>query len=93
MLSKYIQLKFTSTIIPNSLQEKAHGGTVMVAGGIPAGALNIEFEALRVTGTILGYAIGGALDKCGEPIKGVYQICWWNPPQKNSNNTKRTKHP
>ena len=94
MLSKYIQLKFSSIIVPNSLMEKQHGGVVALAG-VPANALNIEFEALRLSNNILGYDIGGALDANGEPIKGVYQVCWWNnPPQnKNSNNTKRTKHP
>ena len=93
MLSKYLELKFNCTIVPNSLQEKAHGGTVLLAGGFPASALNIEFEALRLSNTILGYAIGGALDKDGKPIQGVYQVCWWNQKQDNSNNTKRTRKP
>ena len=94
MLSKYLELKFNCTIVPNSLQEKAHGSTVLLAGGFPPNALNIEFEALRLSNTILGYAIGGGLDKDGNPIQGVYQVCWWNPPQQNnSNNTKRTRKP
>lgn len=91
MLTQYINLKFNGIIVPNSLQEKQHGGTVLLAGGIPANALNIEFEALRLSGTILGFAISGALDGSGKPIEGVYQICWWNP--QNSNNTKRGKRP
>ena len=93
MLKQYLELKFNGTIVPNSLQEKPHGGVVMLAGGFPPNALNIEFEALRLSNTILGYAIGGALDKDGKPIQGVYQVCWWNPQNNNSNNTKRTKHP
>lgn len=93
MLSKYLELKFNAVIVPNSLQEKPHGGVVMLAGGIPPKALNIEFEALKLSSTILGYSIGAALDNSGNPIKGVYQICWWNPQNNNSNKTKRTKHP
>lgn len=92
MLSKYIQLKFSTVIIPNSLQEKKFGGAVSVAA-VPASALNVEFEALKLTGVILGFTIGGALDGNGKPVEGVYQITWWNPQQNNSNNTKRIKHP
>ena len=92
MLSKYIQLKFSTVIIPNSLQEKNFGGVVSVAG-VPASALNVEFEALKLTGVILGFTIGGALDGNGKAVEGVYQITWWNPQQNNSNNTKRIKHP
>ena len=94
MLKQYLELKFNCSIVPNSLQEKPHGGVVMLAGGFPPNALNIEFEALKLSSTILGYSISAALDNSGNPIKGVYQICWWNPQQNNnSNNTKTTKHP
>ena len=93
MLKQYLELKFSTVIVPNSLQEKNFGGVVSVAG-IPASALDIEFKALKLTNTILGFTIGGALDGNGKPVEGVYQITWWNSPQnKNSNNTKRTKHP
>ena len=92
MLSKYLELKFNCTIVPNSLQEKKFGGVVTVAG-VPATALNVEFEALKLTNLILGFTIGGALDGNGKPVEGVYQITWWNPQQSNSNNTKRTRKP
>ena len=92
MLKQYLELKFSTTIIPNSLQEKEFGGVVSVAG-IPATALNIEFEALKLTNTILGFTIGGALDGNGKPIEGVYQITWWNNPQNNKNSNKKGKRP
>lgn len=93
MLTQYINLKFNSVIVPNSLQEKEFGGVVALAG-VPASALNIEFEALKLANTIQGFTIGGALDKSGNPIQGVYQITWWNnPPQNNNNSNKKGKRP
>ena len=89
MLKQYLELKFLSVIVPNSLQEKEFGGTVLLAGGIPASALKIEFEALKLTNTILGFTIGGALDGNGKPIEGVYQIAWWNNPQNSNKKGKR----
>ena len=88
MLKQYLELKFPSLIVPNSLQEKDFGGVVCLAG-VPANALNIEFEALKLTNTILGFTIGAALDNSGNPIKGVYQITWWN----NKNSNKKGKRP
>lgn len=87
MLTQYLQLKFNTIIVPNSLLEKNFGGVVSVAG-VPASALNVEFEALKLTGTILGFTIGGALDGNGKPVEGVYQITWWNNPQQNNSNKK-----
>ena len=96
MLKEYINLKFNSVVVPSSLLEKDFGGTVLLAG-VPLPALYLEFEALKLAKTIEGFTIGGALNKNGKPIQGVYQITWWNNHQnsnnKNSNKTKRTKHP
>ena len=94
MLKKYLELKLSTVIVPNSLQEKEFGGVVCLAG-VPASALNIEFEALKLTNTILGFTIGGALDGNGKPIEGVYQITWWNNPQNsnNKNSNKKGKRP
>lgn len=84
MLKQYLELKFKTVIVPNSLQEKNFGGVVTLAG-VPVSALDIEFKALKLAGTIQGFTIGGALDGSGDPVKGVYQITWWNPSQGNSN--------
>lgn len=102
MLTKYINLKFAAVVVPNSLMEKDFGGVVSVAG-VPPSALNIEFEALKLTNTIQGFTIGGALDANGKAIQGVYQVTWWNPQNnknsnnnnnnKNSNNVKRNRKP